>query len=115
MTLEELQPAINLLNNRFKGKIMKPYNLPIKEFIAASQFEGLMPQFQLAYEQSLYNAQRATKSIEDQSTLIIYVVFTEGKISGYNIESLKILAIDLFLKENQIEPALLLKEEISKN
>ena len=107
MTLQELLPAIKLLNEKYCGEIMKPNDLKVKEFVAASRYPGSLSSYALAYMQSLGNMETALKTVEDKESLIIYVVFTKGEFPGYIAENYEFTDITTFLKSNEIDPTIL--------
>ena len=114
MTYKQLLPAIEILNNNFKGKVMQPCNLPIKEFLAAPEYEDKIIGFHMAYSISKGDAKKALTSFQNEP-LAIYVVFNEGAISeNYKKDSYVFTKLPLFYESNQIDPNDLIRDASQK-
>jgi hypothetical protein len=110
MTFKELEPGIKILNNNFKGKIMQPCNLPIKEFIAAPDYEDKIVGFHMAYSISKGNNKKALTKFQNEP-LAIYAVFNQGKLSDqHGLDSYVFTKLPLFYQSNQIDPNDLIRD-----
>lgn len=103
MTKQELQRAIDLLNNSFKNKIMKPVGAPIKEFIAAPRYADKFITFQILYMRDMGNATNAHTLLANEP-MMIYAVFNNGIFPNYNTEDYSFLKVQDFFVHNGINP-----------